>query len=496
MSERYLVMLGAETALRIRLPELGRLAVGRGAGCAIRAEEKGVAELAFELIVGPKVLLRAVADGGALIPAESEEEHATAPGSELELAEGDRFVIGPLEAEIATATPFEAPHPSIWDEAALRDAVLRSPGTLVRLRARAEVRSAVLARLRSADVVAELPDGELGLYLPEAGSSDAQVLLGGLDVEAVGVAERGEDYPRTLRAARPSSPRRALPWVPFADPLSTPLLPQLEVLARASEPLLVSGESGVGKDRVVERMVALRGGPLVRIAAVELDAEGLPHELLTRARGGTLLLDELSALSERAQLALNRDMEAGGLEGVRLIGTSNQDLENASREGRFRTDLYYRIARLRLEIPPLRVRPGDVQALSSALLERAGRPAEASMAARDALARYEWPGNVRELEGVIERALLLGEGELQIGHLPPEVVQMAGHRPADPEATLDPSGSPVNLRDELAALERRRILEALEKHPNQTEAAKALGIPLRTFLNRMDALDIPRARKR
>jgi DNA-binding NtrC family response regulator len=269
--------------------------------------------------------------------------------------------------------------------------------------------------------------------------------------------------------------------------------------AESDEPVLVLGETGTGKDLLVaelHRRSPRAPKPLVRLSAVEIDAEGPAAQAIARAAGGTLLLDEVSALSPRAQLALTQWLERGALAGVRVVATSNQDLEASVQSGTFRKDLFFRLARFRLDLPPLRERRSDIRAFTSAILAAHGIAAPPSLAVLDALERYRWPGNVRELEGALGRAAAASGGApLQLEHLPPEIAGDASSAAVEaPSADAEESG--MSLRDEMAALERRRILEALERHPTQTEAAKALGIPLRTFLNRMDALGIPRARKK
>ncbi|MEL7369911.1 MAG: helix-turn-helix domain-containing protein, partial [Myxococcota bacterium] len=123
------------------------------------------------------------------------------------------------------------------------------------------------------------------------------------------------------------------------------------------------------------------------------------------------------------------------------------------------------------------------------------KPPQLTKAAEAQLLAYGWPGNIRELRNVMERAVLTCTSDT-LGNdlLPPEIAGVAARGAAD-EPVSSSGDQPKSLRAEMAALERRRILEALEKYPTQTDAAKALDIPLRTFLNRLDALGIPRARK-
>jgi two-component system, NtrC family, response regulator AtoC len=274
--------------------------------------------------------------------------------------------------------------------------------------------------------------------------------------------------------------------------------------------------------------------------------------LLETAEGGTVFLDELGELPPSTQVKLLRVIETrqvlrvGSLKpkpiDVRFISATNRDLEAEVARGGFRQDLFFRLNGISLLIPPLRERTSEIEAMARSFLAQAvkqvgrGTAPHLSDSALDLLRRYSWPGNIRELRNVIERAVLLCAGrEILPEHLPVEKMRATfaapsnttgpvsaldfplpppSHPPAAPPparvtaphralAGVDPAPGPngeapqrKSIRDELEALERKRILDALaECAGNQTKAAKMLGMSRRTLLNRLDSYAIARPRK-
>jgi two-component system NtrC family response regulator len=215
------------------------------------------------------------------------------------------------------------------------------------------------------------------------------------------------------------------------------------------------------------------------------------------ADGGTLFLDEIGEMSPDLQASLLRVLQDGevrpvGAEttenvDVRLIAATNRDLEAALEDGAFRRDLYYRIAVVTIEMPPLRERRDDIPLLAGHFLEK--KDAASVRMASDflgALRTYRWPGNVRELENVIDRALVLREEEglLRIQDLPAHLVE---------DETPGPYPG-FSLPDEgisLAEVEKGLIAQALEKAGgNRSKAARLLGITRQTLLYRMEKYDL------
>jgi two-component system response regulator FlrC len=291
-----------------------------------------------------------------------------------------------------------------------------------------------------------------------------------------------------------------------ADPASRKLLELASRVAQSEVTVLLNGESGTGKE-VLARFIHARSkrsaGPFVAVncAAIPeqmLEALLFGHEKgaftgaekrsvgkFVQANGGTLLLDEVTEMDLTLQAKLLRVLQEREVEplgaskpvalDVRVVATSNRDLEEAVRDGAFREDLYYRLSVFPLRIPPLRERPGDIGALTARFVAaRAAHPPAITPAALALLQAYAWPGNVRELENVVQRALLLADGAQRIE---PEHLALAHgtSAPATPPA-------PAGLAGELWEEETRRIVAALETHRGlRRQAAEQLGISDRTL---------------
>jgi len=211
------------------------------------------------------------------------------------------------------------------------------------------------------------------------------------------------------------------------------------------------------------------------------------------AHKGTLFLDEIGAMPPETQAKLLRVLQDGEVHrlgdrqptrvDVRIVAATNADVEAAIRDGRFRTDLYYRLNVLQIVLPPLRERGGDIELLAQAfaqeLAARLARPApdlDPETLAR--LRAYSWPGNARELRSVIERALVLHPGRgLADLDLAPEPVGSASAEPSGP-----PAASDLNLRESLHRVERSLIAEAHRRSGGvRREAARLLGIDARNL---------------
>ncbi|MEK7765962.1 MAG: sigma-54 dependent transcriptional regulator, partial [bacterium] len=278
-------------------------------------------------------------------------------------------------------------------------------------------------------------------------------------------------------------------------------------------PLLIEGETGVGKEflaRAIHHASPRGAGPFVPISCAAipdtlLESELFGHEagaftdartrkkgLFELAEGGTIFLDEVGEMAVPMQAKLLRAIETlvfrrvGGTEDLtvdaRFVAATNVEVEGAVERKEFREDLYYRLKVGRLHVPPLRERREDLLALADQLLlqicrEVGRRPAGLSEAASAAFMAYRWPGNVRELKNVLERAVILkeGDGPVELAHLPQELVGGPGGRPTAPAA----AGS-------LSEVERVHILRVLESSGgNHTRAAKALGISRTTLWEKL-----------
>jgi transcriptional regulator with PAS, ATPase and Fis domain len=319
-----------------------------------------------------------------------------------------------------------------------------------------------------------------------------------------------------LRDARETADSRAAGPVHADDRV-------VELVAPTQLPVLILGETGVGKEVLAERIVAASrraGKPFVRVNCAALteslvESELFGHErgaftgadrqkigLLEAASGGTVLLDEVGELPLVAQAKLLRVLESGEVTRVgsvtpvridaRIIAATNRDLHAMVADDTFRADLLYRLDGVTIVVPPLRERRDEIAPLAKALLATAchdvGRPQPViADDAMEQLARHDWPGNVRELRRVMERvAALLRGARVSAPDLAPLLRQAR-----DPKARIIES-----VKLEASAQERERIEEALRKSAgNQMQAAKLLGISRRTLVNRLERFAMPRPRK-
>ncbi len=189
-------------------------------------------------------------------------------------------------------------------------------------------------------------------------------------------------------------------------------------LMHADLPVLISGESGTGKSliaRVLHDFSDRRGGNLVTVSPADLaDLEG-PARVMARARGGTLVVDEIGDLDPEAQARLVRMIDAPGEHPPRFVATSLDGLAGRLEAGRLREDLFYRLSGAVIEVPPLRARIEDIPALVAHFLaraERAGQPGRGmAPEAMELFRAYSWPGNVRQLENFVQRIALTARGQ-------------------------------------------------------------------------------------
>ena len=312
------------------------------------------------------------------------------------------------------------------------------------------------------------------------------------------------------------------------DPNMQAVLALADQVAASDASILITGESGSGKEvvaRYVHQKSRRSAKPFISVncAAIPenlLESELFGHEegaftgALARrigkfeeANGGTLLLDEISEMDARLQAKLLRAIQereidrVGGAKPVkvdiRILATSNRDLAQAVKEGTFREDLLYRLNVVNLRLPPLRDRPGDIVALAQFFVKKyaaangmAEKPLSAE--ARRRLAGHRWPGNVRELENAIHRAVLLSVGEeitedaIRLPDGQPLAPVDAGARTAQAASFAAEAVQRSFVGQTVAEMEQQLIIDTLEHCAgNRTHAANILGISIRTLRNKL-----------
>ncbi len=299
------------------------------------------------------------------------------------------------------------------------------------------------------------------------------------------------------------------------SPCMEEVLELVRTVASSRSTALVTGESGTGKElvaRAIHYNSPRKEGPFIKINCAALPEELIESELFghekgaftsairqTRGRfeladGGTLLLDEISEISLPLQAKLLRVLQereferVGGQEtiqvDVRIVATTNRELQKEVQEGRFREDLFYRLNVIPIQIPPLRERRDDIPALAAHFLEKYAKENGKSISgvsekAMSLLMAYDWPGNVRELENYIERATVIcKEAQVDERHLPPDLLTRRS-----PETSEDGLRVGLTVHD----VERMLIFKTLDaQEGNRTAAARVLGISSRTLRNKLN----------
>ena len=298
---------------------------------------------------------------------------------------------------------------------------------------------------------------------------------------------------------------------------------ELTRAAGSDSRILIVGENGTGKELVARRAHQL--SPRAAQPFIEVNCAAIPEELIEselfghvkgsftgasadrvgrfeQADGGTLFLDEVADMSIKTQAKVLRVLQeqrferVGGTSSiqvdVRVIAATNKVLEDEIREGRFREDLYFRLAVIPLQVPPLRERHGDIPRLVEHFLARYGqeigrRPKRMDERAKAALTEYDWPGNVRELRNFVERMQIMVPGEvISLRDLPPQMRQESTDRI---RILLDESS--FTLREARAAFEKRVIERRLGTlNGNVSRTAESLGIERSHLYRKMKAYHI------
>lgn len=305
------------------------------------------------------------------------------------------------------------------------------------------------------------------------------------------------------------------------NPYMLDILKKLEVVAQSKAPVLLLGESGTGKEllaKYIHQKSPRRFGPFIAINCAALPETLLESELfgyekgafsganfrkkgkIELAEGGTLFLDEIAEMHPSLQSKLLRVLQEGEVDrlggyhpikvDVRFLAATNRDIEKEVKEGRFRSDLFYRLNVITVKIPPLRERKEDVKFLSKFFLENFSRMYKKSLQgfseeAQRFLMDYSFPGNVRELKNMIERAVLTCEGGLiEVKHL---IDPFSQHESLARNLGINFDNKQTEPEVKpLEVLEKEAIMKALEvAKGNKTKAAELLGITVRTLRNKL-----------
>ncbi len=428
--------------------------------------------------------------------------------------------------------------------------------------------SVVRKQMRDFDVAALYSNDTIELLLPETESPAAVALAEKLTIAApalrcgVGVFPEHATSPDELLEvtrtalestsdtdpvclAPPSTGRSKVTrtlvddQVPVAEsPAMVRVFESARRFATTSMPVLIRGETGTGKEVVAQTIhdaSERRDKPMIcvncgAIPSQLVESTLFGHEkgaftganqrakgVFESADGGTVFLDEIGEMPLPAQAALLRVLETHRFSligstkeievDVRVIAATHRNLEQASADGEFRKDLYYRLDAMAVNIPPLRKRRDDIAPLVERFIQHANAKNDLQVAsiedeAMTLITEYSWPGNVRELRNAIVRGVVITHVDLiTVEDLPERVRQLGrGRQPATAPTASQPENvgsSPIDLRAEIASYESsliRRALEAAEW--DRTRAANNLGLPVRTLSHRMQAHGIKKPKKK
>ncbi len=536
---RFRLLVVADNAVLAihTLPESGSVTIGRGDDNVIQIDDESISRRHAVIHVGPVMKVEDLGSSNGTkvrdIAIEPHQPHELGVNELLTLGSLTLIVQGrftpPQTNRIATHDYFQT---RLEEECARAE---RSGGqfAVVGIRVSPEapergIAEALMTTLRQSDVLARQGDRAYELLLVDTTRTQAELVakrfMGCVyDVDPM-ASHVVVQFPDDTRSAYELMTRIAGDGedsddMIIAEQSMRDLYALIARIARSDLPVLILGETGVGKEkmsRAVHDQSPRAAKPFVAIncAALNdalLESELFGHErgaftgantdktgLLEAAAGGTVFLDEIGDMSLAIQAKLLRVIEEGEVRrvgaikphtiDVRFVAATNTDLEAATEQGRFREDLYFRLSAATLVIPPLRERQSEIELLARRFANRtAGRPKEIAGDALAMLRTYSWPGNIRELRNVIERAVVLcGSDPIDVEHLPAEKMRGTFVR----AATADPIGV------ESAADERTRILMALEQAGgNQSKAALLLGVSRRTLINRLEEYQLPRPRK-
>lgn len=379
----------------------------------------------------------------------------------------------------------------------------------------------VLTRLRkdefSGDIVVLTADGSVHRAVEALKLGASDFLTKPADFELLNqITTRALDR-RRLQMSHDALAAQSGVTVLAASPIMKELLNMARRVAGSDSTVVLTGESGSGKQVVSEfihETSSRKDGPFVYVNCVAISEDLIESTLfghergaftgaisrkpgrLEGAAGGSAFLDEIGDISPGLQTKLLHFLETGEFERVggnqtvhvdcRIVAATNKDLASEVEAGRFREDLYYRLNVINLRVPPLRERPEDVDLLSRHFLDEFSRemklgPLEFAEKTSKMMASYQWPGNVRQLRNAVERMVVLSSGKILGPELLPPEIRMpgqAGFLRTDLAEDLD-------FREAVATFKRGMLTRALDRcSGNQTKAAEQLGLQ-RSYLNRL-----------
>jgi len=363
---------------------------------------------------------------------------------------------------------------------------------------------------------------------PEHGTRPGELLNRARDALLLARRETGGDgVAMPPKEAQPSADN-----VVVGDPKMKRVFELARKVGNSPMTVLIFGETGVGKEIIAEevhRSSERRQHRFLRLNCASIPETLLERELFGHERGaytgaekrskgyfeaadrGTIFLDEIGEVSLAMQGKLLRVLEErkfmrlGGTEeiavDVRVVCATNRDLEADVARGRFREDLFFRISAFTIVVPPLRDRTVEVAMLAERFIAQTARDLQVAAPQptpefMQALSRYQWPGNIRELRNAIERAMVVqSDGVLDVAHLPDRLRDEAAIDASSAKNEVTVSvGKGVDVREQLAVVERRAIAAALEGcKGNQTRAAKKLGLSRRALIYKMEKYGLKRA---
>ncbi len=528
-----LLVFHGEQSRVVRLSEGRAVVIGRDPTAEISVADDSISRrhASFGVESGAVTVTDLGSTNGTKLNGAPVEKAAMNPGDEVTLGAVtvSLHVLGPVAAQAHGVATHDQFLTSLDDEVE-RARTFGRGLAVVMLRWTGPV-SFLRERLRSVDRLALYADGIFEVLLPEATADEASKFF----VASKGIAGVAA-YPRDglsaealLEAARDAmqgeTARPAPSPLVSVSPAMQAIFATVDRVASSMIPVLIRGETGVGKEvlaraihdkspRARQRLVAINCGA---IAATLVESVLFGHErgaftgavgsargVFEEADGSTVLLDEVGELSASAQAALLRVLETkelrrvGGAKDiavdVRVIAATHRDLEAMVKAGTFREDLLYRLNAMTLEVPPLRERPEELGPLAERFVAQANATNARAVKGLDpqtmrVLLRYGWPGNIRELKNAIEHAVVVAAGPVvQPGDLPKRVRELPSDAQQHVPAELTDA---VDLRESLQRYERQVVLEALRAAKgNRTEAAKRLAIPVRTLSHKLKQLGI------